>query len=1291
MILDQEKIARIKNLLKFKPKGMSISDISHHLKMNRNSVAKYLDLLLVSGQVEVQSYGTAKVFTLSHRVPLSAMLSFSSELVLILDNDLRIIQVNDNFLNAFNLKRESLVGYTLPDIPLTFFSLLPVKEVVGDVEEKKEILKEIQYDRGGVTSFYQARLVPTVFEEGSNGLTIILEDITAAKDYEHQLEQSEERYRNIVEDQTEYISRFLPDGTHLFVNEAYLRYFQKAKEEVIGHVFIPEIPPQDQELVESHFRSLTPSNPAASIDHRIVMSDGSIRWQRRIDRAIFDDSGAVVEYQSVGRDITERKTAELQAAEYTHAMEVLSSYAIDFIELGENSDIYSLIGAGVLDLVPGAVVVVHSYNGRTGQFFTHTVKSENDRNRIASIIGRDPVGIVYTISDRPRHNLMSRKLVRIETSLYDSMNRALQRDVCETLERDFNISGIYIVGLAWGEQLFGRVSILLKDRAVLPGKEILETFIRLSSIALQRRFAEEANRENEERFKNIAEFSPFPISIIDPSGTIVYLNKRFSEVFGYTKNDLATIGDWQRRAYPDAEVRDLMEATRTRWLGTASVGQVMQIQATAISRDGVPKELMIRAVSMSGGGQFIVYEDITDRVSNEKMRALHTSIIDSSDDAIVGKTLEGIVISWNRGAEKMYGYGADEIIGNPIACIIPENLRESISRILTGIRRGEKFERIDTVRIRKDGSLIDVSLTISPIRDDKGVIIGASTIARDITAKKLAEKELLIKEYAIASSVNGIAIADLAGNLTYSNKTFLRMFGYNSPGEIMNKPIENFAHNDSIEEGIIAMVRQSLEQKGWWTGGISPKKKDGSSFDAHLTASLVRDMGGNPVCMMATFMDITGRKNIERELFLKETAASASVNGIAILDLAGNVIYVNRRFAGMFGDNSLEDIIYQPIEYFLPGDTPGFEEIHRILAVVRKDREWQGDLPFKRKDGTSNYYSVSVSTVSDYADEILYFIVSFVDSTGHGPPDAGSGAADREVGDLVEFLPDPAFAINNERRVIAWNKAMEEFSGIIRCNVIGTDGYLRLSSLFSNGGPLLIDMLDMPETEIRTRYPGIVREGSSLIAGAGGHDPGSGSRDAYLVRASPLSYPGGARKGAIMMIRGTGSTGKALESSNRAIERSQEETRQHMEDLSSDYGRLEQEYHRVITAFNEGAPLADAMNQTADLVAILDRSGKISCSNRTMDTTVNGPSGGTVRGKHISLLIAPEYRRVVLDSLEDAQKNGHTVIRYFLITHEGRLMVETSFSVLRDEAKDLSGYIAVQRPRDNNERARFRK
>jgi PAS domain S-box-containing protein len=965
---------------------------------------------------------------------------------------------------------------------------------------------------------------------------------------------------------------------------------------------------------------------------------------------------------------------------------VLSSYAIDFIELKETSDIYPLIGAGVLDLVPDAVVVIHSYNEKNGQFFTHTVKDEDDRDRIASLIGRDPVGIVYTISDRPRHNLMSRKLVRIETSLYDSMNQALPRDVCETIERDLRISGIYIVGLAWGEQLFGRVSILLKGAATLPGKEIIETFIRLSSIALQRGYAEQRNHENEERFRNIAEFSPFPISIVDPSGVIVYLNKRFCEVFGYSTDELATIGDWQRRAYPDPKVREMMESTRTGWLESASVGQVMQIQATAITKENVPKELMIRAVSMSGGGQFIVYEDITDRVSNEKMRALHTSIIDSSEDAIVGKTLDGVVISWNRGAEKMYGYRADEMIGGPITRIIPETMAESVSLLLEGIRRGETFERVDTVRKRKDGSFIDVSLTVSPIRDEKGGIVGASTIARDITARKIAQKDLLVKEYAIASSVNGIAIADLQGNLTYANKAFLRMFGYHSFDEIVGSSIEYFAHKDAIEEDVIADVKQSLQKKGWYTGVISPKKKDGSSFDAHLTASLVKDSEGNPLCMMATFMDITGRKNIERELFLKETAASASVNGIAILDLAGNVIYANRFFAGMFGYKSQDDVIYHPMEYFAFGDESVLGEIRRINSLVRENGEWQGDLLLKGRDGTVTRYGLTVRTISDYSDKILYSVLSFVDRTHLTGPGTGLDAMDRDIGDIIEFLPDPTFVIDNDRRVTAWNRAMEEFSGITGCTMIGTCGYSGISSLAGDDGTVLIDLLDMPDEEKRDRHPGVIKLGSALIAEIKGNDPAQKGKAVYLARASPLPDAGGTRRGAIMTIRDIGSLKMFGESSKRAHDRSRAEVQDKLEKLSLEHRNLEQQYNHLSAIHNEEAPLAEAMNRTADMVVILDRTGKIINSNRITESTINGSSGGTVRGKHISLLIAPEYRKVVLDSLDEAQKNGHSTVRYFMITCEGRVMVETSLSALKEEADETSGYVLIQRVQNNADR-----
>ena len=136
---------------------------------------------------------------------------------------------------------------------------------------------------------------------------------------------SEKTYRNVVEDQTELISRFRPDGTQLFVNEAYCQYFNKSRQEIIGKKFFPRIPQEDHRQVREHFASLTKENPSATDTHRIIMPDGSIRWHRWSDRTIFDKKGSIVEYQSVGRDITENKRTEDALALACQKLNLLSS------------------------------------------------------------------------------------------------------------------------------------------------------------------------------------------------------------------------------------------------------------------------------------------------------------------------------------------------------------------------------------------------------------------------------------------------------------------------------------------------------------------------------------------------------------------------------------------------------------------------------------------------------------------------------------------------------------------------------------------------------------------------------------------------------------------------------------------------------------------------------------------------------------------------------------------------------------------------------------------------------
>jgi PAS domain S-box-containing protein len=140
--------------------------------------------------------------------------------------------------------------------------------------------------------------------------------------------------------------------------------------------------------------------------------------------------------------------------------------------------------------------------------------------------------------------------------------------------------------------------------------------------------------------------------------------------------------------------------------------------------------------------------DITHRKQADEVERWLAAIIESSDDAIISKNLNGIITSWNRGAELLFGYRPEEVIGKSITILIPEDRQDEEPRILERLRRGERVDHFETIRRRKDGSLVEISLTISPVRDARGVIVGASKIARDISERKRAERlqETLVHE-----------------------------------------------------------------------------------------------------------------------------------------------------------------------------------------------------------------------------------------------------------------------------------------------------------------------------------------------------------------------------------------------------------------------------------------------------------------------------------------------------------------------------------------------------------------
>lgn len=137
----------------------------------------------------------------------------------------------------------------------------------------------------------------------------------------------------------------------------------------------------------------------------------------------------------------------------------------------------------------------------------------------------------------------------------------------------------------------------------------------------------------------------------------------------------------------------------------------------------------------------LAIQDVTERLRADAATASLAAIVNSSDDAIIGKDLNGVITSWNKGAEHLFGYVAQEAIGQSVIMLIPQDRLDEERDILDHLRRGKRVDHLETIRVRKDGSLLEISLTVSPIKDAAGQVIGASKIAHDITARKQAEAD----------------------------------------------------------------------------------------------------------------------------------------------------------------------------------------------------------------------------------------------------------------------------------------------------------------------------------------------------------------------------------------------------------------------------------------------------------------------------------------------------------------------------------------------------------------------
>jgi two-component system cell cycle sensor histidine kinase/response regulator CckA len=365
------------------------------------------------------------------------------------------------------------------------------------------------------------------------------------------------------------------------------------------------------------------------------------------------------------------------------------------------------------------------------------------------------------------------------------------------------------------------------------------------------------------RFAGLLEAAPDAMVCVDADGRIILVNAQTERLFGYGRDEL--VGQPVELLVPDA-VRDAHPGHRGGYVADPTprpMGTGMDLAGRR--RDGTtfPAEISLSAIDTEQG--ILVYaavRDVTDQRRAAEAAAQLASIIQSSHDAVIGKTLDLKITSWNPGAERLYGYTAAEAVGRHIEMLIPESDRERETAAAAAVARGDRVERYQAWRVRKDGSPVEVSLTMSPVRDRNGAIVGVATVARDLTERQRAEIRF---RGLMEAAPDAMVCVDAEGRIQLVNAQTERLFGYGRD-ELLGQPVEILVPDQTRDLHPGHRVDYAADPLPRPMGAdmqLAGRRRDGTTFPAEVSLAAMDTEEG--LLVTAVVRDVTERLELAAE------------------------------------------------------------------------------------------------------------------------------------------------------------------------------------------------------------------------------------------------------------------------------------------------------------------------------------------------------------------------------------------------------------------------------------------
>ncbi len=475
-----------------------------------------------------------------------------------------------------------------------------------------------------------------------------------------------------------------------------------------------------------------------------------------------------------------------------------------------------------------------------------------------------------------------------------------------------------------------------------------------------------------------------PLLVLDKNFVIKSANKSFYKIFKLTEDD--TLG------------HVLFELQNNAWNIPGLRKQLIQIQKQkekmiemeiTFTFPEIGERIInfnIQPLQKENDEQLVLLalDDITEVRQAQKADAMLAAIIQSSDDAIISKTLEGIVTSWNHGSEKLFGYTAEEMIGESITKIVPKHLLSEEPMIIDKITRGETINQFETQRLNKNGKLVDISLTISPVIDSAGNITGASKIARDITKAKqveivLRESEERFRNLATFAPLF-IWLTDAKLQTTYLNKMGLDYFNWNEPLTIENLSWKEFIYPEHLERTLQAM-HEAIEKHEPYSVEMCLKNGITGKYRWFLDKGVPTYENNKFIGFIGTSLDIDDSKQAEKELKESEAnfrqLAELMPEKITTTDADGNVIYYNKNWLDYTG------LSFDELKDW------GWEKIVHANDLEKNTKQWKEAIAAGRglvveerllnKNNEYRWHLSRLSPVKDDAGKITKWISATTD------------------------------------------------------------------------------------------------------------------------------------------------------------------------------------------------------------------------------------------------------------------------------------------------------------------------